>query len=308
MRPIMGLSGSVSALLACFLVQGCSKGPTPEQVKQAGELRQQLAQVRLDIENANNESAKYSGGILKQLIAIRQEVLATNAALLEQRINALESGVRISLSVQGAQPNPVQAAAIAKEIVAQTSKVTEAEAESARYEGGMVKALAEMAVATQRSSLAMLQQQYLVAQYGIAVPVAALKAPPQAAIESATGAGEPASVPTEASSPAAASGGSTTQPNNTCVKIGTYDSSVLSSNDSFVELAWKADVENSCDVPARVKVLFQIFDKDEFELDSDSKTVFVEAHDVGKARGKMLVSPPEKARRMAKQGVAFRIE
>lgn len=299
-------SGFVSSLLLCLIVQGCSKGPTPEKIKQAAELRQQLAQVRLDIESTYKESSQYSGGLLKSLIAVRQEVLATNAALLEQRINALESGARISLSVQGTQPNPEQAAAIAKEIVAQTSKVTEAQAQSARYEGGMVKALAEVEVATQRSTLAMLQQQYLVAQYGIVVP--ALKASPKAVSDSATGIGERAGSPTETSSSAAASGGSTTRPNNTCVKIGTYDSSVLSSNDVFVELAWKADIENSCDVPAQVEVTFKIFDKDDFELDSDSKSVVVPAHDVGKVRGKRLVSPPEKARRMAKQGVSLKIE
>lgn len=43
-------------------------------------------------------------------------------------------------------------------------------------------------------------------------------------------------------------------------------------------------------------------------LDSDSKSPYVQAQGVGKARGKMLVSPPEKAHRMTKQGVGLRIE
>jgi hypothetical protein len=52
-------------------------------------------------------------------------------------------------------------------------------------------------------------------------------------------------------------------------------------------------------------VVFTIYDKSEFELDNDTQNVYVPANGVGKARGKMLVSPPEKARRMAKQGVTM---
>lgn len=290
----------LSSVLSCLFVQGCSKNPTPEERKQAAELTQQLAQVRQDIDSAKKDSSQYSGGLLKSLIAVRQEVLATNAALLEQRINALESGARISITVQATQPNPTQAAAIAKEIVAQTSKLAEAKAESARYDGGLVKSMAEMAVATNLSSLAMLQQQYLIAQYGIPLPTGQGSSTAAAAAQAAATTAASATI-------APSTEGSTTAAANSCVKIDTYDSSVLSSNDVFVELAWKADITNSCDVPAQVRVTFKIFDKDDFELDSDSKSLLVGGHDAGKARGKMLVSPPEKAHRMTKQGVSMKI-
>ena len=88
-----------------------------------------------------------------------------------------------------------------------------------------------------------------------------------------------------------------------CLKVQAYDSSVLSKNDVFTELAWKADVSNSCVEAFNVRVVFTIYDKDEFELDSDNAGIPVPASGTGKARGKMLVSPPEKARRIAKQGV-----
>lgn len=73
----------------------------------------------------------------------------------------------------------------------------------------------------------------------------------------------------------------------------------------FTELAWKVDVSNSCAEAFRIRVTFTVYDKDEFELDSDSEYVYVPAGGIGKARGKMLVSPPEKARRMAKQGASL---
>jgi hypothetical protein len=73
----------------------------------------------------------------------------------------------------------------------------------------------------------------------------------------------------------------------------------------FTELAWKVDVFNSCTEAFSVRVTFTIYDKDEFELESDFEDVYVPAGGTGKARGKMLVSPPEKARRMARQGASL---
>ena len=107
----------------------------------------------------------------------------------------------------------------------------------------------------------------------------------------------PSAAPVAAAAPAAA---------RDCLKIDTYDSSALSSNSTFTEMAWKVDVSNSCQEAFDVKVMFKLYDKDEFELDTDTAALRIEGNSVGKARGKMLVSPPEKARRMAKQGVSLR--
>ena len=90
-----------------------------------------------------------------------------------------------------------------------------------------------------------------------------------------------------------------------CLQIQTFDSSVLSSNDVFTELAWKVDVSNYCPQEFSARVVFTIYDKDNFELDKDSQEVDVPASGTAKARGKMLVSPPTKAQRMAKQGASI---
>jgi hypothetical protein len=139
----------------------------------------------------------------------------------------------------------------------------------------------------------MLEQQYFIAKYGLAMPTM-----PQAA-------GSAAPPPANAGRKATAGPATTGSRASECLKIETFDSSVLSSNDVFTELSWKADVMNSCSEPFSVRVNFTIYDKDEFELDSDTEDVLVPANGVGKARGKMLVSPPEKARRMARQGVSL---
>ena len=62
---------------------------------------------------------------------------------------------------------------------------------------------------------------------------------------------------------------------------------------------------NSCEQPFQVSVNFNIYDSDDFDLDSDDETVLVPAKGTSIARGTMLVSPPSKAQRMSKQGASL---
>ncbi len=275
-------------------LHACTPKLTPEQKQSVIELKQELATVRQDIHDAEKENGAYAGGLIKSLIALRLEVLKTNEALVEQRIDALEGGARITVVLNASTPDPARAAEIAKDIEAQKAKLVEAQVEADRYTGGLVKALAETSVATTRNTLAILEQQYLIARYGIATPLSVSAASAPAKSES--------NVTAKAAQTNSGPEHQTARVVEDCLKIGTFDSSVLSTNDVFTELAWKVDVSNSCDQPFQVRVTFTIYDKDDFELDSDSKDVYVAAHDTGKARGKMLVNPPEKARRMARQG------
>lgn len=286
----LGLAASLLVLAS----PACAQTLTPEQKQTIAGLKDDLKRIQQEIDQAVQEDANYSGGLIKALIGVRVEILKTNAALVEQRVHALEGGARQSVVVNVTKPDPARADELVNEIAAQEKKVAEARREADRYSGGLVKALSESTVATARNSLAMLEQQYFIAKYGLAMP-AASGASPDASKSSAT-------APPRSTTPASAAGGSKA---GGCLKIETFDSSVLSSNDVYTELAWKVDVVNSCTEPFGVRVTFTIFDKDEFELDSDSEEVFVPANGVGKARGKMLVSPPEKARRMARQGASL---
>jgi hypothetical protein len=290
------LIGPLLLILIGFSGQGCAAELTPEQKQVVADLKQDLDQTRQEIEHATKDDATYSGGLIKTLIGLRLEVLKTNEVLVEQRIHALESGARITVVVNVTKPDSTKATELAKEIESQRAKVEEARAEADRYSGGLVQAMAETAVATSRNTLAMLEQQYFVAKYGLAIPTAAANSAP-AETESKTLA---ASTPTEpvAVTPSRKGAGD-------CLEIETFDSSVLSTNSVFTELAWKIDVANSCTEAFSVRVTFTIYDKDEFKLDSDSEDVYVPAQGTGKARGKMLVSPPEKARRMTRQGASL---
>lgn len=289
--------GALLLIVIAFSTHGCASELTPEQKQLVADLKQDLGRIHQEIEDATMDDTAYSGGLIKSLIGMRLEVLKTNEALVEQRIHALETGARITVVVNATKPDPARAAELAKEIESQRAKVAEARAEADRYSGGLVQALAETAVATSRNTLAMLEQQYFIAKYGLAMPTVPAESRVAAETESKS---------TSASSPAASTAGPAGQRGaGDCLKIETFDSSVLSSNDVFTELAWKVDVSNSCTEPYSVRVTFTIYDKDEFELDSDSEDIYVPAMGTGKARGKMLVSPPEKARRMARQGASL---
>ena len=269
----------------------CFGEPSPEDQRVISALQQELAQVQEDIADAEAQDAALGGGLLKSLVAVRLEVLRTNEALIQQRIHALQSGARVRIVVNATKQDPGRAAALAREVSAQEDNVEAARVNAGQYGGGLIRALALSTQATAENTLAMLEQQRLAAEYGLAIP-----AGPLAAGSSTPG----------LTSPAAAAPASPPQPSaRDCLEIASFDSSVLSSNDVFTELAWKVDVDNSCDRDLAVRVTFTILDANEFELDSDNEDVYVPSRGTGKARGKMLVSPPEKARRMARQGASI---
>lgn len=296
MRRAAQVVGILAVLMSGSFSGACAQTLTPEQKQTVAALKEDLGRVRQEIDQATKEDAKYSGGLIKALIAVRLEVLKTNAALIEQRVHALEGGARQNVVVNVTKADPARAAELAKDMEAQKAKVAEARREADRYSGGLVQALSETTFVTATNTLAMLEQQYFVAKYGLATPTPTGDSPQ---------ASKPAP-PASAGSANPGSGTSDSKPSN-CLKIDTFDSSVLSANDTFTELAWKVDVINSCGEPFSVRVTFTISDKDEFELDSDHEDISVPANGIGKARGKMLVNPPEKARRMAKQGASISI-
>jgi hypothetical protein len=108
-----------------------------------------------------------------------------------------------------------------------------------------------------------------------------------------------------ATAPSSHQAGATADGASSCLKIQTFDSSVLSRNEVFTEVAWKANVQNTCSRGFNASVKFVLYDQDDFELDTDSQVIAVPASGIGKARGKMLVSPPDKASRIAKQGASL---
>ena len=155
-----------------FVTTACARAQqlTPEEQQIVTQLQDELGRVESAIESAEEDNSTYSGGLINTLITLRLEILKTNHALIQQRIHALESGAEIDITVSGSEPDPELAASLLAEIEDQRTKIAEAEKEAARYSGGLVQALALSTVATQRNTLAMLEQRYFSAEYGLATP------------------------------------------------------------------------------------------------------------------------------------------
>ena len=279
----------------------CAHEMTPEERETVVALKKERDQVLGEIQAARMEAESYSGGLVKALVAARLQILKTNEALLQQRIHALESGAPVTVTTQSTEPDPERAASLARAIEEQRRAADEARAEASRYSGGLLQGLALTNVGIAEATIAMLEQQRVISEHGLAPPGLAREAEALAGEARAAASTEArAAASTEAR--AAASTTPQAPPAKDCLRVEELDSSVLSTNNAYTELSWKVDVANDCDEDLPVLVKFTIYDAQEFELDSDQLSLMAPAHGIGKARDTMLVSPPEKARRMARQG------
>ncbi|WP_434460744.1 hypothetical protein ACMV5L_17095 [Serratia plymuthica] len=159
----------VATLVAITLLTGCGpKELTPEQKQEVAALKAELSKTESEISAAKEVNQQFSGGLIKNLSTARLEILGTNKALLEQRINSIESGTKIDVVVTGVEPAPAVAASIKTEIDNLNVKINEAKADASQYSGGLIQVLKLSTVATQEQSMAMLQQKYLTAKFGLA--------------------------------------------------------------------------------------------------------------------------------------------
>lgn len=107
----------LACVIAATLLSGCGpKELTPEQKQEVSNLKSELSQTEKEIAAATEQQGQFTGGLIKNLTTARLEVLGTNKALLEQRINAIESGAKIDLAISGVKPDPEAAAALKTEI------------------------------------------------------------------------------------------------------------------------------------------------------------------------------------------------
>lgn len=134
------------------------------------QLQGQAAEVDQQIQEAKVQDEKLAGGLIKSLIAVRLELLGINHALLLQRIQSIEAGAPVSITVPGTRIDPELAKQLESELVTQERVLVEAKNEAAKYSGGLVAALKSSTVATQENSMAMLRQRWLIAKFGLSFP------------------------------------------------------------------------------------------------------------------------------------------
>lgn len=289
-------SSFVLIIVLCMVGLVFAQEYNPRESGEVANLQKEVSVIQAQIKEAEGLNEAYAGGLIKSLIAVRLEILRSTEALLKQRIHAIKAGVKVNYVANVTKPDPNKAAKLAKEVEVQKGKLADVKAEANRYSGGLLKVLHLTNAATVSNSLAMLEQKYFMAKYGLFMPM-----PPKI---SGQNFGKETSVVIKKEATSAKVSQQSEKPAS-CLEIDTFDSSVLDSNSIYVELAWKVDVKNSCDRKFAVRVTFTIYDKDDFELDSDNESIPIPPNGTGKARGKMLISPPAKAHRMSRQGVSL---
>lgn len=161
---------SVCVLCICLALVGCKKSLSAEEQAQVQALRTELDATQKEVSATELQNAKFSGGLVKAQMAWRLETLKTNEALLQQRIHAIESGAKVTVETVATKADPDRAKMLQEEMTKQELKVSEADAKASLYSGGLAGTMAVIGAATERNSLALLRQQYLVAKYGLASP------------------------------------------------------------------------------------------------------------------------------------------
>lgn len=177
MKNRMVLLGGATALV--LLLAGCGHKLSPEEKQQLATVTTQLRATQEEVAAAQQTYDRYGEGLLKVLSAARLEILKTNAALLTQRANALESGAKITVLLHATKEDPARAAQLLAEVETERAKLAAAKADAEKYGGGLVQALAQVSVATHENTVALLEQQYLLAKYGFALPTSAPADPPK---------------------------------------------------------------------------------------------------------------------------------
>lgn len=150
-----------------LILSGCYGDLSPEQKAKIQELRTELDITKKEVAQAEAKYSQYTGGAIKALATVRLEILKTNEALLQQRIQAIESGAKITVQINATTPDIERANILEQELSKQEAKVSAALEKASASGGGLIGLMAKMNVTTEENTLSLLRQQYLIAKYGL---------------------------------------------------------------------------------------------------------------------------------------------
>jgi hypothetical protein len=148
------------------------------------EIDRDRAAVQIEIKNAQQESAKYSGGAIKAFIEIRLATLHNTLAMLDQKRTSLLRIIALTYSIDGQATrvsNDKELNEILRDVSESERTVAAAKQEAAKYSGGLVQAMALVKAATEEVTVASLRMKFYSAKYGFPMPIpspAAMKTSP----------------------------------------------------------------------------------------------------------------------------------
>ena len=231
---------------------------------QRAALNNVIADTDDAIRAAEEESAKYSGGLVKSLIEVRLATLRQTRAMLAQRAAAADFNVAVRYTIDGRTLDAASTSgdieALDREIADTKRKIHQQQAEADRYSGGLTQAMLVSALATTKHTLAMLEQKRLALMYSLPQFIGFADKLVPAATSSATGSNRqtPATKPSE---------------QQRSWEIVAIDSRVTESNDTWWKFAWKLTIRNKGTAPVLLRGTIEFKDKDGFVVDDDETEV-----------------------------------
>ena len=97
----MGRFVTIASLSIAALSLGFAGALLLEQLPTTQELESDLKEVRQQLSSAEQDGAKYSGGVIKVLIEARRQILSNTEAMLIQKQSALLRRISLKFVVQG---------------------------------------------------------------------------------------------------------------------------------------------------------------------------------------------------------------
>jgi hypothetical protein len=262
------------AILLLGVVPACAQQPTAaEKVEADARIAAELTEVENQIKEAETQDAKYTGGLIKALIAARLETLRQTKAMLQQRAKAQNLNVALRYTIDGKAfaPPPTasqEIAGIESELTATRLKIAVEEADAARYSGGLVLAMKLSSIATMHQTEAMLDQKRLSLKYGL---------PQYLGFQTSA----PASQAVTAPRPSV---------KESLFDIVSVDAKVTESNSTWWKYAWKVTIRNRDASSHAYRVMVEFHDKDGFIVDTDDADGAVQANAEDTITGFALVT------------------
>lgn len=225
-------------------------------------LREEIKNVRAQIVEAEAESARYTGGLVKALIESRLQTLKQTLAMLEQRDKAWTFGLRLRYTVDGkpfSLPPGIEAQLpeVERELRDIASQIASQQQEVSRYSGGLVHAMALSTLATMKQTEAMLNQRSVAIRFELPQYVAFNRQE------------SPATQPIVPSSTApAAPQPATTGDDWEIVSVASRPGE---SNSSWTRFAWKLTMRNKSSYPQKFDATIEFRDGEGFPVDSDNE-------------------------------------
>ncbi|MCG6207771.1 hypothetical protein LPW26_24245 [Rhodopseudomonas sp. HC1] len=138
------------------------------------EIDRDRASIQSEIEFAEAESGRYSGGLVKALIDLRIAVLRNSSAMLDQKRAALIRRVSLNYSIEGhsiKEASDQELEGILKDLAQAETKAGNSKAEAERYSGGLLQSMALVKAATDDLAVSQLRLKFYTSKYGTSLPV-----------------------------------------------------------------------------------------------------------------------------------------